>query len=486
MKKEKEARPKRKPTFLEAISIIIVLLLLFGYGFIGDISSPAIMTVAICYCTFISYRCGFTWSEIEEFAGDKIKKSASAMLILICVGFLIGAWMYSGTIPLLIYYGVQIVSEKWILASSFMLCALFSLATGTSNGSIGTAGLAMMGIAMGMPRVNLLAVAGACYTGAMFGDKLSPLSDSTILSSVVTENDMFEHIRHSLKTIVPAALIGLVIYVIMGISTVGGGGALPQETIEMLSTLDNMFHWNILLLLPVVIVVWGALTKKSSSVVMLVSSLVAIILGVVIQGFRLSDGINALYNGFSPEIAANVRDGFQVAGMSEQALTLVKRGGLSSMLKPFILVYICFYFASMMDQTGAMEIILHRLLASVKNRLSLVIATAVSGILLIMISGGSTLAILMTGEMFNEKYRKMGLSTLNLSRSLVDFCTGAAGFIPWTASGSYYAAIFGMSGLAYLPYCFMSYLNWLISFIFAATGIAMKPLEEERKAEYGL
>ena len=208
--KEKKLRTKRVPSMFEAHSAVVVLLVIFFFGSLKDLSAPALIGIAVCYVVFIGWRCGYTWKEMEEYTADKIKSAAGAMSVLLAVGFLLGAWMYSGTIPMFIYYGVQLVSEKWILVSAFILCAIFSTCTGTSWGSAATAGIAMMGIATAMPNVNIAAVAGACYTGAIFGDKLSPLSDTTILASLSTKNDIFAHIGHMSKTVVPAAAIGLI------------------------------------------------------------------------------------------------------------------------------------------------------------------------------------------------------------------------------------------------------------------------------------
>lgn len=477
-KKEARALEKRLPTFLEAISTVLFMLALFGLGAVFELQSAPLMAIASAYVCIIAFRCGMTWKEMEECISEKIKMTVPAMSILLCVGFMIGAWMFSGTIPVCIYYGVRIISEQWILPSSFLLCAIFSMVTGTSMGSAGTAGLAMIGIAMGMPNVNLAAVAGACYTGSVFGDKLSPLSDTTILASLVTRNDIFDHIKHLFKTVGPAALIGLAIYVIMGFSYRGTGVGLPENTLAMLNTLDEMFHWNIVLVLPMVVIIWGALAKKPSVIIMFVSTILALLIGVFYQGFSLADGINVLYSGFYSGLVEKARFGFVSADMSADAITLLHRGGLSSMLKPFILCYLCFYFAAIADKSGCLQVLLGKLLASVKSTFGLILATAFSTVLLVMIGGSSTIGILMSGEMFMEKFKERGLSSLNLSRVLEDFGTGTSAFFPWTSSGAYYPVIFGVGNLAFFQYSFMSYFCWIFSLIYAATGFTIKPLEK--------
>lgn len=481
--KEKKLRTKRVPSMFEALSAVVVLLVIFFFGSLKDLSAPALIGIAVCYVVFIGWRCGYTWKEMEEYTADKIKSAAGAMSVLLAVGFLLGAWMYSGTIPMFIYYGVQLVSEKWILVSAFILCAIFSTCTGTSWGSAATAGIAMMGIATAMPNVNIAAVAGACYTGAIFGDKLSPLSDTTILASLSTKNDIFAHIGHMSKTVVPAAAIGLIIYIIMGINTKSTGSGLPENTLQLLNTLDSAFHWNIIVLIPLLIVIYGSVTKKPSTVIMMISAMTALLIGIFYQGFTIQDGVSALYNGLNLEMVEHARNGFAAADAGTDAEQLLNRGGLASMLKSFILIYICFYFAGIMEQIGAINVLLGKLLDSVKTRFGLIFATSVSVIILVAIGGSSSLALLLTGEMYSEKYKKMGLSTLNLSRTMEDFGTGMAGFIPWSGSGVYYPSVLGVSIIHYLPYCFMSYFVWIIAYFYALTGICIKPLEKEQETE---
>lgn len=477
----KEKRDKRKPNLFEALSILFVMVGLFAYSFIGGFSTVSAVILALAYSTLIAWRCGYTWKELEEPAGEKIKKCAPAMLILLCVGVIIGTWMYSGTIPMIIYYGVKFINERWIIPCAFILCAVFALATGTSNGSASTAGLCVMGIAAAMQNVNVAAVAGACYSGCMLGDKLSPLSDSTSLCSVATGNELFDHIGHNLKTALPAAGIALLAYIFMGFNVQTTGGTLPADTQAMLASLEEMFNFNIILLLPLVVVVWGVVTKKSSSLTMILSAIVAILLGAWIQGFHLSDGIDAMYSGFTPNIVVNANAAFNVETISGQALTIVKRGGLTSMLKPYIICYIAFYLASQMDQIGVIDVILRSVMAGVHNRVTLILATALSGILLIAVSGGSTLAIVMSGELFNAKYEEMGLHTINLSRAVSDFCVGMAGFIPWTSSGILYAAIFGANCITFLPYCIFTWASWVFCVLFAITGFSMRPVNNKTK-----
>lgn len=483
MKTEKKkvpvVREKRTATLAETLSIVFVLLALFLYGGLaGDLPPTVLMTFSVAYTLFIGWRCGYTYADMEKYTAEQIKGVVPVLTVLLAVGCLLASWMYSGTLPMFIYYGVKLVNEQWILASGFILCAVFSTCTGTSWGSAATAGVTVMGIASAMPNVNTAAVAAACYTGAIFGDKMSPLSDTTILASLSTKNDIFDHIKHMTKTVIPAGLLGLVIYFIMGFNTVASSAGLPADTIQLLDTLDLVYNWNVIVLIPIAIVLFGSITKKPSAAVMIISSISAIIIGVAYQGFAFVDGISMLYNGFDLEIAESAIPGFVAADASSVARSLLNRGGLLSMADAFMLIYICYYLAGVLEQIGGIEILLGKLMRSVKTRFGLVVSTAISCIVLVAVGGGSSLALLMTGELYGEKYKEMGLSTLNLSRTMEDFCTGFAGFVPWTSSAVYYAAVFGMPVFAFAQYAFMSYFIWILALVYAATGICMKPLEE--------
>lgn len=307
------------------------------------------------------------------------------------------------------------------------------------------------------------------------------ISEKWILASLSTKNDIFEHIKHMSKTVGPAAIIGLIIYIIMGLSTHPTSEGLPENTLQLLDTLNAAYSWNIIVLIPIVIVVYGAIRKKPSTVVMMLSAIIAVLIGVFYQGFELADGVTTLYKGFNLSMVETAKPTFVAADAGFDAMRLINRGGLASMLKSFIMIYICFYFAGIMEQIGALEVLLGKLLKSVKTRFGLIFATSFSTLLLVVIGGSSSLALILTGEMYTEKYKEMGYSTLNLSRTMEDFGTGLAGFVPWSGYGVYYPAVLGVSIAAYFPYCFMSYFVWAIAYFYGITGIGIKPLEEENK-----
>ena len=478
----KNATGKRMPTLFEAVSSIVLLVACFTIGTILKLNYVPIMALVGGYSAIISKRCGYTWKEMEVAVGERVRKAMPVTTVLVAVGALIGGLIFSGTLPMLIYYGLQFVSPRWIALSAFLLCCFFSIVTGTSNGSASTAGLAMMGLAMSMDNVNLGLVSGACYAGVIFGDKLSPISDTTVMAALVTDNDLFDHIKHMSKTVVPAALISIVIYIAYGVTAPAAGGSGSASTLEMLGTLENMFKFNPILLLPVVFILWGALTRKPANVLIFSAAFISVAIGVIYQGFSLTDGMECLYSGFRTKMILAVNPGFDVDGVSKAAAGLLNRGGISSMMKSFITCFLCMYFAGISEQCGILTVLLDRLLGFVKSRGSLVLVSGLSVTLLCAIGGSSTVGLLIGGELFKEKYEKMGMHSLNLSRTLEDFGTGATGFFPWTYSGMLYLNVLSApSTLTFLRYSYMSWFIWILAITYGFTGICIKKLNT---AEY--
>lgn len=468
---------KRTPTVFEAVSAVLLLIACFTIGTILSLNYVPIMVLVAGYSAIISKRCGYTWKEMEMAVGERVRKAMPVMTVLVAVGALVGGLIFSGTLPMLIYYGLQFVSPRWVALSAFLLCCFFSIVTGTSNGSASTAGLAMMGLAMSMENVNLGLVAGACYAGVIFGDKLSPISDTTVMAALVTDNDLFDHIKHMSKTVIPAAIISVVIYVIYGITSPSTGNVISQSTMDMLRALESMFKWSPLLLLPVVFILWGAFTKKPPNILLFSAAFMSVAIGVLYQGFSLSDGMECLYSGFKTKMILSANPSLDLGNISSAATSLLNRGGISSMMKSFITCFLCMYFAGISEQCGVLTVLLDKLLGFVKSQGSLVTVSGLSVMLLCAIGGSSTVGLLIGGELFKEKYEKMGLHSLNLSRTLEDFGTGATGFFPWTYSGMLYVNVLSATNLTFLRYSYMSWFIWILAIVYGFTGICMKKLD---------
>lgn len=275
----------RKPSIFEAISCIVIMALIVGVGNVYlKLPIQPLLLISAAYASFIAYRVGLRWGDIENAISDSIGKCMPAILIIFSVGIVVGTWIYSGTVPMLIYYGLKIISPQMFLVSAFIIVAIVSMATGTAWGSTATAGVALIGMAetLGVP---LPIAAGAIISGGVFGDKLSPLSDTTNLAPLVTGVDLFDHIKHMLYTTLPSVAVGIIVYLIVGLRL--DGSSFSTESIaSLLSSLDSIYNWNIFMLLPIVVIIIGALTKKPTVPMMLLSSVVAIIIGSISHGFN--------------------------------------------------------------------------------------------------------------------------------------------------------------------------------------------------------
>ena len=478
-KAEKKVRAKRKPTFVEAIIPIIAMLLILtiGKGVLGYSTEPLLILVA-CVAAFIAFRVGVTWDEMLDEISQKIAKGMPAILILVTVGAMVGTWMAAGTIPLMIYYGVQIVNPKFLLVTAFLITAVVSVVTGTSWGSVATMGVALMGIASTLG-VSLPATAGAVIAGSYFGDKMSPLSDTTNLAPIAAGSKLYEHIGHMFYTTVPATIISLVVYAIAGMNANVSAGANSETVTTMLNQLDVMFNWNILLLLPVIIVLAGSLLQKPTIPVMLLSTIVAGIEGILFQGVTLKDTLTATVNGFN--VSMIVREGFDPATATAEITKLLNRGGMNGIMSTTLLVFCAFCFAGIMSRAGCLDVVLEKILSVAKSTAALISATVGSCIVMALTTGNSYLSILIPGEMFRDAYKARGLAAKNLSRTLEDAGTVFVPLVPWSAAGAYMTATLGVETLAYLPWAVLCYTGFIFAIIWGFTGFGIAKLKDEEK-----
>lgn len=299
-----QAKTIRKPTLMEAISCFIAMVIIIGVGKgILKLDIQPLLILAAFYAAIIGRRLGYSYQEMEKGITENLATSLPVIYILICVGIVIGTWIYSGTVPYLIYLGLKLISPQLFLVAAFIITAIVSTATGTAWGSVATAGLALIGVAseMGIP---MGMAAGAIISGGVFGDKMSPLSDTTNLAPMVCDVDLFDHIRQMFWTTIPASCVGLVVWFI------AGRGLTISEAhsanIELLSNnLSSIYHFNIILLLPAAIVIVGALLKQPTVPLMLLSSVAAIALGMFFHGFDFSSGVASCVGGFNVDMVTS-------------------------------------------------------------------------------------------------------------------------------------------------------------------------------------
>ena len=408
----------------------------------------------------------------------KIAKGMPAILILVSVGALVGTWMAAGTIPLMIYYGVQLVDPQWMLVTSFLITAVVSVVTGTSWGSVATMGVALMGIASTLG-VSLPATAGAVIAGSYFGDKISPLSDTTNLAPIAAGSNLYEHIAHMFWTTIPATVISLIVYAFIGMNSNASADVNSASVTKMLTQLDAMYDWNFLLVVPVIVVLAGSLLKWPTIPVMMLSTVIAGIEAIVLQGITLKNVLASTVGGF--KVTMITAAGFDPSTCSMEVMKLLNRGGMNSIMSTTLLVFCAFVFAAIMSRSGCLDVVLEKILSVAKSTGALISSTVASCLVMALTTGNSYLSILVPGEMFRDAYAKRGLAAKNLSRTLEDAGTVFVPLVPWSAAGAYMTSCLGVETLDYLPYAILCYAGFMIAIFYGFTGIGIAKLDKDEK-----
>lgn len=472
-----KSKEKKQTTLLFAVLPIIsmVFLLGVGYGVMG-LSPEVLMLVSASIAGLIALYLGYDWDDIMNSIVGKLSKTMPAIFILIIVGFMIGSWMIGGTIPMMVYYGLKIISPAFLVVTSFLVTAFVSVCTGTSWGSAGTIGVALMGIAAGMD-MPLPLVAGAVVSGAYFGDKMSPLSDTTNLAPIAAGAKLYDHIGHMFYTTGPGFIICCMVYTVAGFLLHGDASVgTPEKVGIILTTLKQIFAFNPLVILPPIIVLYGSIRKKPTIPIMLLSSGVAMLNAVIFQNFSLQQCFQAAISGFNLEMVQVA--GFTMDGLIEDIPRLLQRGGMISMLNTVLIAFCAYGFAGTLAVTGSLDIVLNKIMKSVKNTGGLILSTIISCITAVFVTSNGQLSILVPGEMFKNTYIKRGLEPKNLSRTLEDSATVVEPIVPWTAAGVYMATTLGVPTLEYLPWAIICYTGVIFALIWGYTGFGIAKIKK--------
>jgi len=453
---------KRTPSFFESILPLICIALFLGIGYgIFKLRAEILLIAAAFVSGLIALNLGYTWRELEQGIVASISKGMPAMLIVICVGLLIGSWIACGTIPMLIYYGLKIISPKLFLVTACIVCSIVSLFTGTSWGTVGTMGVAFMGIAHGLG-ISLNAAAGAIVAGSYFGDKLSPFSDTTNLAPIAAKSNLFDHIKHTLWTTSPAWLIGLVVYYFAGRSHTAAAVDTSQMDIIFNSVRANFqFHW--LLLLPPILVLYFAVRKKPTIPGMIISSFFATALGIIIQKASLEKMVTSMTLGYQLNSGIEIVD------------RLLSRGGMAGMMHVTLIAFCAFAFAGIVQKAGMLDVLLSKLLKIAKTTGTLIASAVASSVAVALMTGSSFLSILVPGELFAPAFKSRGLAAKNLSRTTEDSGTVIVPLVPWSMAGVFMAGTLDVPTLSYLPWAVMCYLGMFFALIYGFTGVAIAP-----------
>jgi NhaC family Na+:H+ antiporter len=457
------------------IALLAIVITLFGSDSLSGGSQIALlMGLAVCVLISMTFY-HMPWSVFERQMTKTLGNVSVTLLILLTVGMLAGSWMVSGVVPTLIYYGVQILSPRFFLVSACVICALVSLLSGSSWTTIATIGVALLGIGQALG-ISEAWTAGAIISGAYFGDKMSPLSDTTILASSSVRVDIFDHIRYMVLTTTPSILITLVIFLIAGFGHGAEGMALHVEQYtEGLSATFNISLWT--LLVPLLTGVLIA-RKVPSLVVLFVSSIMAGITALVLQPHILCQIANdaslsnpmALFKG----LAVSYYGSTAVQTGHEALNDLVSTGGMAGMLNTIWLILCAMCFGAAMVASGMIESITRVIIRFVRTRTTLVGSTVTTGIFLNLTTGDQFISIVLTADMFREVYKKEGYEPRLLSRTTEDAATVTSVLVPWNTCGMTQATVLGVSTFTYLPYCFFNIISPLMTILVAAIGWKIK------------
>ena len=480
MTKERKQREQRSPTLLLALTPIIAMAVFMGVGAIWlELPAEPMLILAAVVAAIIAYMLGHGYDEMLNTIAEKIAGIMPAMLILIVVGMLIGSWMIGGTIPMMVYFGLKIVSPKYLYLTALLVTAITSVCTGTSWGSAGTIGVAFMGVALGMEGINPAIVAGAVVSGAYFGDKLSPLSGDTNLAAAITHVNVFTHMKHLLWTTFPSLLVASIVMFVAGRGVQSAGGRGFDKVAEMNNTLSQAFTWNVpMLLIPLLIILIGSAWKKPTIPVMLLSSAVAMFNAVVIQRFPITNAFNAIVNGFDTSMLPK---GFNLGPAAKDITSLLNRGGMESMMSTLLIAFCALSFAGVLSASGALNKIVESLLKISKSTGSLIVVTLLTGILTISTTCNGQVSLLLPGELLRPAYIRRGLHPCNLGRSIEDSGTIFEPILPWTAAGAYMAATLGVPTLSYMPWATLCWTGVIFATIWGYTGIGIRKLTPDEQ-----
>lgn len=460
------AAPKLWHAWIPVLALIGFLIgnALLHDGEDWDPHIPLILAAAVA--SIVGLFLGNSWKEIENGIVEGISVGMKAILILCVIGVMIGTWIASGIVPIMIYYGLQILHPSIFLVAGCLICCVVSVATGSSWTTVGTVGIALIGIAEGLG-VPLPMAAGAIISGSYFGDKMSPLSDSTNLAPAVAGAELFEHIRHMLFTTVPALAIALLLYGILGWR--GFAGEASAESMDaILSALNAAFDLNPLLLLPPLLIGIMIVWRISALPSLLVAALLGAVLAVGFQNASLREIFDIAQSGYTSATGNATVD------------ELLHRGGLDSMMYTVSLILCALTFGGVMERCGFLAAIAGAILRLARSTGSLVAATVGTCMGMNVAAADQYLSIIVPGRMYREDYERKGLHAKNLSRTLEDAGTLSSPLIYWNSCGMYMKETLMVSPLAYFPYCFLNLFTPLIAIALAYTGWGIAKIHEEK------
>lgn len=465
-------KEKKTPSlFVALIPIVSMVVILFVGLFVFEADAHIPLLLSAVVAAIVAKYLGYEWRELEKGIISSVSLSLQALIILMIIGTIIATWLAAGIVPTMIYYGLEFLSPTYFLPIAAVICSIVALASGNAWTAVGTIGIAIMGVGIGLG-INPAMVAGAVVSGCYFGDKISPLSETTNMAPGITGVQLFDHIRHMLYTTIPGLIIAVIIYFFIGLANKGNGAGSNEIDVlqQQLSDLFVISPW--LLLVPVIVL--GMIAAKTPAIPgLVIGSIMGAIVAIFVQGVPVSDIFSIAVYGFSKETGNEVLD------------NLLNNGGTEAMMYTVSLVMIAMSFGGILETSGVLQTIVDSLLKLAKSTGSLITATVATCVTANVVACDQYLSILIPGRMYLTAYKKRGLHAKNLSRTLEDAGTMTSPLVPWNTCGAFMSATLGVATLSYAPYAILNIISPLIAIIYAFVGFKIEklPAEEMKKIE---
>jgi NhaC family Na+:H+ antiporter len=436
----------------------VIAIVIFGLLRL-QIDLHSLLIIGLIWTAGHASSLGFRFDSLKTAMSGGIEKGLAAIYIFVLIGVLIAALIAGGTVACLIHYGVDLLSPGLFLPAGLLLCSLMSLATGTAWGTIGTIGVVLMGLGEAL-EIPLPLVAGMVVSGASFGDKMSPVSDTTNLAAMSAETDLYAHIKSMLYTTGPSYVLALVAFTVVGLQYADQSLSV-QNLVVLKEALASEFAIGVTALLPLVVLLVLSVRRVPAELSMLASVGVAVVLAVTVQGQGIVSVLNSLNTGYVSSTGL------------EQVDTLLTRGGVQSMMWTLSLALIALALGGLLDRAGFVRVLVSGLLARIKRSATLMTTTIAAGVVANMGMGEAYLSIIFGGQIFKDSYEADGLERHLLSRCLEEGATLSTSLIPWTTSGAFCMGALGLSALEYAPWAFFNYINPLLSITLAYMGFGI-------------
>ncbi|BAL00517.1 sodium/proton antiporter NhaC [Oscillibacter valericigenes Sjm18-20] len=472
MSEEKKAKEARMPKLWEALITMLFLVIMLAVGIIIYGVDPHVpMFVGVIGAALMALHLGYKWDAIEKSMMDGIFKALQSIVILTIIGILIGVWINAGVVPSMIYYGLKILKPSIFFIAAMLICSITSLATGTSWGTMGTMGVALMGIGLGLG-MNPAMTAGAIISGAYFGDKMSPLSDTTNLAPAMAGTDVMTHVKFMMLPTGIVYGICLIFYGVLGITQYHGGSTDMSQVRVLSDALNGLFNVNPLLLLPPIIVIVAVACK--------IPAIPGITLGIISGGicgliFQPGCNLGTLFN-----CGIN---GYVCATGVESIDKLLSTGGLLKMMFSVSMTIIAMMFGGIMEYTHQLEVIVNKLKAFARTPATLVTLTEVTCVISNATMPEQYISIVVPGRMYAEEYKKMGLHPKSLSNALEGAGTVTSALIPWNTCGVFIFTTLGIGVSQYAPYAVFNWLMPIVVIVMAFMGLTVCDLDGVRLAK---